>query len=127
MDDFKKTAGWSGAGAHPDSKRGESLKLSIVFKLLYGIRPSVLYFNFIGENFMNTLKIYLFLSVTLWASPSYAYLDPGTGSMILQSILALLGAVAGAWYTFSERIKFYFSQIFKSNKGTIKTDDETEE
>ena len=65
---------------------------------------------------MSFLRFYLFIVVMLWASPSYAYLDPGTGSMILQSILALLGVAAGAWYAFSERVKFIFSRIFKSKK-----------
>jgi hypothetical protein len=35
----------------------------------------------------------IILAVALWSAPAYAYLDPGTGSMILQ---LLLGGVAGA-------------------------------
>ncbi len=37
--------------------------------------------------------IFTYLIVLLVAKPAYAYLDPGTGSMILQ---LLLGGVAGA-------------------------------
>jgi hypothetical protein len=32
-------------------------------------------------------------SVLLWSAPAYAYIDPGTGSMVLQ---LLLGGIAGA-------------------------------
>ncbi len=37
-------------------------------------------------------KTIVVLSVLAWVSPAYAYLDPGSGSMLLQ---LLLGGVAG--------------------------------
>lgn len=46
----------------------------------------------------------LYLVVLLTAKPAYAYLDPGTGSMILQ---LLLGGVAGALMVG----KLYFGKI----------------
>ncbi len=48
--------------------------------------------------------IFTYLIVLLVAKPAYAYLDPGTGSMILQ---LLLGGVAGALVIG----KLYFGKI----------------
>ena len=55
---------------------------------------------------MKTLTIFLF--TVFVAGPAHAYLDPGTGSIILQ---AIVGSIAGAfvviklyWY----RIKIFF-------------------
>lgn len=42
---------------------------------------------------LNGTAVFSYLLVLLAAKPAYAYLDPGTGSMILQ---LLLGGVAGA-------------------------------
>jgi hypothetical protein len=50
--------------------------------------------------------------VLLWANNAFAYLDPGTGSIIIQSIIAL---IIGALFT----IKEYWSRIkswFTNNK-----------
>lgn len=50
-----------------------------------------------------------FLAVLNLDSPAYAYLDPGTGAMVLQ---ALLGGIAGALVfgkVFWGRIKDFFS------------------
>ncbi len=62
----------------------------------------------------------LVASLVLWivlvsAEPAYAYIDPGSGSMMLQ---LLLGGVAGLavigrlhWRRFSERARALFSRI----------------
>jgi len=51
---------------------------------------------------------------------SYAYLDPGTGSMILQSILAaIIGAIAFLG-TIRYRIVSYLSRLKKKLKGLNK-------
>lgn len=46
-----------------------------------------------------------------WSSPSWAYLDPGTGSIILQGIAASIAAAAGVmtlgWY----RVKMFFRRL----------------
>lgn len=51
-----------------------------------------------------------------WASPAQAYLDPGTGSMILQGII---GAIAGALVM----LRIYWAKIkrFLSPKGAEKS------
>ena len=52
------------------------------------------------------------LSIAAIATPAHAYLDPGTGSMILQGLLAgIAGAlVMGRLYWI--RIKLFFSGLF---------------
>jgi hypothetical protein len=49
-------------------------------------------------------KIRLFLLLIFFSMNSYAYLDPGTGSLIIQSLIA---AIAGGMYT----IKIYWYSI----------------
>ena len=53
------------------------------------------------------------LYLILLSNPAYAYLDPGTGSMILNLIV---GAAAGA-ITFAsvfwQKIKNFFKKVFK--------------
>jgi hypothetical protein len=56
---------------------------------------------------------FLFISLT---SQAHAYLDPGTGSMMLQIVIA---SVVGALFTlktFWSQIKNYFSTKFTKNK-----------
>ena len=56
---------------------------------------------------------FLFISLT---SQAHAYLDPGTGSMMLQIVIA---SVVGALFTlktFWSQIKNYFSTKFTRNK-----------
>ncbi len=60
----------------------------------------------------NYSKLALFCAIQaiLWESTAYAYLDPGTGSMMLQ---ALIGAIAGTIAAVSlywRKIKSFFSK-----------------
>ena len=62
---------------------------------------------------MKTLHLILTLAVvalSIGAAPAHAYLDPGTGSYILQMILA--GALGGA-YVFKDQL----GRMFGSVKG----------
>jgi hypothetical protein len=53
--------------------------------------------------FMAALAMLLVL-----ATPVYAYIDAGTGSLILQVLLGGLAGVAVAWRLFWHRIKDFF-------------------
>ena len=65
-----------------------------------------------------TNKLIIFLVLFFWPNNSYAYLDPGTGSIILQAILAFLAAVA-AYTTFAwHKIKIFFSKFFKKKNSS---------
>jgi hypothetical protein len=41
----------------------------------------------------------------LAASPAYAYLDPGTGSMLVQGLVAAIAVASGAIVAFWTRLK----------------------
>ena len=53
--------------------------------------------------------------------PSYAYLDPGTGSIIIQSLIAAIAAGAIVTKTYWYRIKTFFSK--SSADGEINVED----
>lgn len=57
----------------------------------------------------------LFFMATI--GPAYAYLDPGTGSMILQGLLAGLAVAAGVFSYWKARILGFFKQTFKSKEA----------
>jgi uncharacterized membrane protein len=64
--------------------------------------------------------VYLLCSI----SKAHAYLDPGTGSIILQAILGLLAAGAATISLYWEKFKSIINKIFKrdakNNKNNIK-------
>lgn len=65
-------------------------------------------------------KITCFLALLVLATPSHAYLDPGTGSMILQGVIA---AVAAASFT----LKMYWYRIrgfFSREKAVVQAEDQ---
>lgn len=51
-----------------------------------------------------------------YISPAYAYLDPGTGSIILQGLLAGIAAAMAAAGLYWARLKNFFSSLFSSKK-----------
>jgi hypothetical protein len=57
------------------------------------------------------------LALGAWALPAYAYLDPGTGSMLIQGIIGAVAAVGVA-------LKLYWHKIKLMISGR-KTEDET--
>lgn len=67
----------------------------------------------------------LVLCLLFQSFPAYAYLDPGTGSMILQG---MIGGIAAAWAVFGlyfQKIKSFFKQHFSGSKDVkIAQDDD---
>lgn len=51
--------------------------------------------------------------VSVHAAPAFAYLDPGTGSIILQGLLAGVAIVVAAGSVFWHRIKSTFASLFR--------------
>lgn len=45
------------------------------------------------------------------ASPAYAYLDPGTGSMILQGLIGGIAAGAAVISIYFQKIKAFFQKL----------------
>jgi hypothetical protein len=55
---------------------------------------------------------YIIILFTVISTEAYAYLDPGTGSMILQAIIGAVAAFFTAFYIFWNKVKFFFINIF---------------
>ena len=50
------------------------------------------------------------------STKSYAYIDPGTGSLILQAILAAIAGAIGYITFFWQKTKAFLKKIFKNKK-----------
>ncbi len=57
-------------------------------------------------------------------APALAYLDPGTGSIILQGLLAGIAAVAVAGSVFWHRVKTKFTSLFLRRKSPATDSDQ---
>ena len=56
--------------------------------------------------------------LSLLTSPAYAYLDPGTGSLIIQALFGILAAI-GAYITlYWRKLKNLLNKIFKKKKDS---------
>jgi len=64
------------------------------------------------------------LPIVFMPSYAYAYLDPGTGSIILQAIVAGLVSVAVAFSTMREKIKMLLKALFKGKSAAAKDPDD---
>ena len=54
----------------------------------------------------------------LLANPAYAYLDPGTGSMMIQALLAAVAAISVSIGIFWGRLRSFFGRVFgRKNSG----------
>jgi len=48
------------------------------------------------------------LALSIWALPAYAYLDPGTGSMLIQGIIGAIAALGVTLKLYWHKIKLMF-------------------
>lgn len=48
---------------------------------------------------------------------AYAYLDPATGSMVIQAVIAVVAAASVSIGIFWRRLKSFFGRIFGSKEG----------
>ena len=53
----------------------------------------------------------ILLGTVVFAAPSYAYLDPGTGSIILQSLLAGIAVAIGLLRHYWFQLKSFFAGL----------------
>ena len=65
---------------------------------------------------MNKLFIFTILSVLIFPNHTYAYLDPGTGSIILQAIIGFLAASVTAISIYWSKFKSLISRIFNKKE-----------
>lgn len=71
-----------------------------------------------GKNKLRLALAALALSL-LQAKPAYAYVDPGTGGMLYQIVILVLGAVAAYFAILKRYVKGFFSRSKK------RTDEDT--
>ena len=67
---------------------------------------SLVFYSLSGERRSSSISLSIFVVLSILCAPSkaYAYIDPGTGSMILQSLIA---GLMGVLFT----IKIYWTRI----------------
>ncbi len=64
-------------------------------------------------------RTFFVLAVVLaTASPAYAYLDPGTGSLLLQGAIAAAAAMFGMASLWWQRVKAFIGSFSKSSAPT---------
>lgn len=67
------------------------------------------------------LSIWLLLMGT---APAYAYLDPGTGSLLLQILLGGLAGLAAIGKLYWSHIKDFFARLSGKPRPTLDEDDD---
>ena len=67
---------------------------------------------------MNKINSILFISILIIIpNTSYAYLDPGTGSIILQAILGFIAATVASVSIYWAKFKILIKKIFNKKKN----------
>jgi hypothetical protein len=56
--------------------------------------------------------------VMIISRPAHAYLDPGTGSMLIQAAIAIIAAGSLFLSMFWKRVKAFLNKIFGSKEAT---------
>ena len=69
-----------------------------------------------------TYLIYNIIAIFLIVTNAYAYLDPGTGSFILQAIIGFLAAISAGFLYYWAKVKNFFIKLLKKKNNDEKTD-----
>ena len=70
----------------------------------------------------NLKFLFLIFSLIAYTSPAYAYLDPGTGSVILQGLIGGIAASIAFLSIYWQKVKAFFDKKKEINKGTMDKD-----
>jgi len=62
------------------------------------------------------IQLVAFLPYVL-VSPAQAYIDPATGSMVIQAVIAAVAAVSVSIGIFWRRLKSFFGRVFGRHRG----------
>lgn len=69
---------------------------------------------------MKKYLLYLVIIISfVFTTSANAYLDPGTGSIILQAILGFIAASIATISLYWSKLKFFFTKLFKKNKKSV--------
>ena len=71
--------------------------------------------NYCNRDYMKFLIQFIIVSHLL-SNPAYAYLDPGTGSVILQALIAFFAGVAAFISLYWRKLKSFISNMFSKVK-----------
>ena len=58
----------------------------------------------------NLKFLFLIFSLIAYTSPAYAYLDPGTGSMLIQGLIGGLAVVMSFLSIYWQKVKAFFGK-----------------
>jgi len=73
-----------------------------------------------NSKFMINLIKFYFIIMILFTSNAYAYLDPGTGSIILQAILGFVAAAIASISLYWTKFKLFMIRLFKKKENKKK-------
>jgi len=73
-----------------------------------------------NSKFMINLIKFYFIIMMLFTSNAYAYLDPGTGSIILQAILGFVAAAIASISLYWTKFKLFMIRLFKKKENKKK-------
>jgi len=59
---------------------------------------------------LNLKFLFLIFSLISYTSPAYAYLDPGTGSMLVQGLIGGIAVVMSFFSIYWQKVKTFFSK-----------------
>ena len=74
--------------------------------------------------YLSRVKLIVLLLFFIWIHNAYAYLDPGTGSYVLQILIASLLGAAFAIKIFWQKILAFVKNIFSKKPGEQTNDSE---
>jgi hypothetical protein len=69
-----------------------------------------------NRNPLLKLPFFVAAAATVFSLPAHAYLDPGTGSILLQGLIAGIMTVTAVLGIFWQRVKAFFASVFHPNK-----------
>ncbi len=75
---------------------------------------------------MKDSRTLLFVFIATLALPSYGYIDPGTGSLIIQSIIGAIAAIGVTLKLYWHKLKLMFSRKSESKESAKETTDVSE-
>ncbi len=69
----------------------------------------------------------IFVASSFYAAPAHAYLDPGTGSILLQGLIASIAGMLVAGRLYWQRVKLFFAGVFgKTSDDSNLTDSDVD-
>ena len=71
---------------------------------------------------MNKKLLYLLIFFLINPSIAYAYLDPGTGSIILQALVSIIAAIAAFFSLARYKVKEFFKSLLKKKNDDADKD-----